>query len=104
MSTWLLDTNIVSLLVRRDQITYGHLRAATWAGDRVILSPVVEFESRRGLARKGATTLTQRFEIIIATLDYCPFDRQVWLRAADLWAQLRQQGTPLQDADILIAA
>jgi predicted nucleic acid-binding protein len=42
--------------------------------------------------------------LIIATLDYCPFDRQVWLRAADLWAELRRRGVPLQDADILIAA
>jgi len=98
------DTNIISRLLRHDHTVHANLQRIVGAGSDVILSPVVEYESRRGFLRKQATAMEARFERLTGQFVYRAFDRSVWVRASAFWAALRTQGMPLPDADILIAA
>jgi len=104
MSVYLPDTNTISALMRPASSLYPRLRGARQTGDQVVLSPVVEYEVRRGLLWKNASSLARRFDLIRQQFEDVEFARETWGRAAELWAYSRQQGMPLPDADILIAA
>lgn len=104
MTVHLLDTNTLSLLLRAHPEVDSRFREARRAGDQLILSPVVEFEIRRGLIRRRATAIEARFTQFTAWLIYRDFDRTGWRRAAELWAFSRDHAMPLPDADLLIAA
>jgi predicted nucleic acid-binding protein len=98
------DTNIVSLLMRGDARLHARLESVRQAGMSVILSPVVEYEVRRGLLWRRAPALQQLFEKLRLDLVPKALDLSAWLKAAELWAYSRSQAFPLPDADILIAA
>jgi tRNA(fMet)-specific endonuclease VapC len=104
LTLYLPDTNVVSLMMRRDAGTNLMARQALDAGGDLILSPLVEYEVRRGLIRKRATVLTERFEELVREFVYLPLGRLAWIRAAELWAYSRDVGAPIPDADTLIAA
>jgi tRNA(fMet)-specific endonuclease VapC len=70
----------------------------------MILSPVVEFEVRRGLSHLKLTNTEKQFDVAMTRFKYSPFVRDTWLRAAELWAHTRRSGRVVSDADILIAA
>ncbi len=100
----LLDTNIIGYLLRGDLPVHYRLAAARADGIRVVLSAPVEYEVRRGLMRRNAHRQLERFEELLVLLEYAPFERSVWLRAAELWVHSRDRGEPIADADLLIAA
>lgn len=58
----------------------------------------------RGLRYRAADRQLQEFNAFARTLQWVDYDRPVWLEAAVLWADRRQQGRPHDDADLLIAA
>ena len=104
MSSFLLDTNTISLMMRGDAGVDAAVRAAEERGDLLILSPLVEFEIRRGLLRRGAIRTTELVEELREDLDYRAFDEETWRFGAELWARAHDDGRPLPDADVLIAA
>jgi tRNA(fMet)-specific endonuclease VapC len=104
VSRYLLDTNVLSGLMRKDPLLTSRLRAAIRAGVEVLLSCVVEYELQRGLIRKRSVGLMQKFDAITADLACAGLDRGAWLRAAELWAFSRDAGAPIEDADLLVAA
>jgi predicted nucleic acid-binding protein len=100
----LLDTNIVSLLMRNEGGVSSRARAARSGGADLLLCPVVDYEIRRGLLKRGAQGALRSFEAIRSGLVYEPFDEATWRQAAELWAASRRLGQPIPDADLLIAA
>ena len=85
----------------------SHLRA----GNRIMVPAIADFEVRRELVRLGKT----KSVVSLNHWNALPSDRYVSLtdsalrRAADLWAQSRNAGTPTADpkeldCDVLIAA
>jgi predicted nucleic acid-binding protein len=101
---WLLDTNIISFLLRSHAEVRSGYTAARGAGDpRFVLSPVVDYEIRRYLLLKGATRNLAQYEALIAHWDKPPFDEAHWAHAATLWAERHRGGHPIEDADLLIA-
>lgn len=102
--TWLLDTNIISFLLRGRPEVQARYHAAKIAGDTgFVLSPVVDYEIRRYLLLKGATRNLTQYEALIATWDKTLFDQTHWQLAANLWAERHRVGRPMEDADLLIA-
>src|SRR5688500_9778154 len=90
--------------MRSDARTATMARAARSGGSELLLCPVVEYEIRRGLLKRGAGSGLRSFEAIRAGLAYQAFDEETWLRGAELWAESRRLGQPITDADLLIAA
>ena len=57
----------------------------------------------------GKTRGLARLDLLKDTLDYLPLTTEVMLKAAELWAQARNQGTPTADpkaldCDVILAA
>lgn len=104
MIVYLPDTITLSHFMRRHPLVQGRFTAAQQAQIPLILSSAVEYEARRGLLRKRVARLDRLFDNLIVDLECRVPTRATWHRAAQLWAFSRDQGFPLPDGDLLIAA
>lgn len=100
---FLLDTNILSDLVRRPQ---GKIAARiACEGERsVFTSIVVASELRFGAEKLGSARLTRQLEMILSALDILPLEEPADRHYAQLRWNLEQRGSPIGPNDLLIAA
>jgi tRNA(fMet)-specific endonuclease VapC len=100
---YLLDTNIVSDLVRRPQGAVAE-RIHEVGEANVCTSIIVAAELRYGAVKKGSPRLTAQLETILAALTVLPLE----VPADDVYGRLRAQlervGQPIGGNDLLIAA
>jgi len=102
---FVLDSNIVSRIVRRDARVILRLAAAIRANAEIYLCPVVYYEVRRGLLDRSAVRQLQEFDRLADALLWVDLERSMWERAAEMWVACRRCGRPHDDdADLLIAA
>ena len=100
---YLLDTNIVSDLVRHPQGRAAqHIREVGEA--QVCTSIIVAAELRYGTTKKGAPRLTAQLEAVLGALDVLPFEAPADTAYGLLRARLEQAGQPIGGNDLLIAA
>ncbi len=102
-TTYLLDTNIVTAVLKKDPHVTGRLRAELAANAHILISAVVYYEIKRGLLRRDAMRQLAAFEEIVSKLGWLDVDRSHWEAAAALWAECQKAGTPANDADLLLA-
>ena len=100
---FLLDTNIVSDLVRRPQ---GRVAAKiTEIGEQqVATSIIVAAELRYGAAKKGSPRLSAQLEAILGALDVMALEPPADVAYGDLCAALEKSGRLIGPNDLLIAA
>lgn len=100
---YLLDTNILSDLVRRPQ---GRIaEQIRKAGERqVCTSIIVAAELRYGAAKKGSQRLTAQLEAVLGALDVLPFEAPADQVYGLIRTRLEQAGQPIGGNDLLIAA
>jgi len=78
-------------------------------GARIIVPEITDYEVRRELIRAGKTRSVKRLDALAQATEYLPITTAAMRRAAELWAQARQQGQPTAgdntiDADMILAA
>jgi tRNA(fMet)-specific endonuclease VapC len=100
---YLLDTNIVSDLVRRPQGAVAE-RIREVGEANVCTSIIVAAELRYGAAKKGSPRLTAQLEAILAALTVLPLEVPADDVYGRLRAQLERAGQPIGGNDLLIAA
>jgi tRNA(fMet)-specific endonuclease VapC len=100
---YLLDTNIVSDLVRSPQGVVA-ARLARTGESRVCTSVVVACELRFGAAKKGSARLSEQLEQVLAVLPVLPLEEDASRRYGDIRQALEKSGTPIGPHDLLIAA
>ncbi len=101
---YVLDTNIVTGILKKDARIVSRLRQALTANANIILSPVVFYEIKRGLLKKDARKQLGFFEQLATRFQWDDLRRLDWDMAADTWATATRAGhTPSSDADLLIA-
>ncbi len=100
---YLLDTNILSDLVRNPQ---GVVAAQiTRAGaDTVCTSIIVAAELRYGAIKSNSATLAERINMILSALEILPLETPADHKYASLRDHLTRQGTPIGPNGLLIAA
>lgn len=100
---YLLDTNIVSDLVRHPN---GQVRDRILAcgEDRVRTSIIVAAELRFGAAKKGSQRLSAQLEIVLAALTILPLTQPADRHYGEIRNSLERAGTPIGANDLLIAA
>ncbi|HEB86600.1 MAG TPA: type II toxin-antitoxin system VapC family toxin [Gammaproteobacteria bacterium] len=100
---YLLDTNILSDLVRHPQ---GMVAARiTKAGeDSTCTSIVAAAELRYGAAKSNSAKLADRVDLILSALEILPLEVPADHQYAALRHHLTRQGTPIGPNDLLIAA
>jgi tRNA(fMet)-specific endonuclease VapC len=100
---YLLDTNIVSDLVRNPQGRAAAKIAEVGEG-AVATSIVVAAELRYGAAKKDSARLAQQLEAILAAIDVLPLETPTDVAYGDIRTALEAAGTPIGGNDLLIAA
>lgn len=100
---YLLDTNIVSDLVRNPHGHVAqHIRRVGEA--QVCTSIIVAAELRYGAAKKGSPRLTAQLAAILDALEVLPLETPADVIYGSLRAGLEQKGKPIGANDLLIAA
>jgi len=100
---YLLDTNIVSDLVRDPHGAVAR-RIARAGEDSVCTSIVVACELRYGAAKKGSPRLTAQLESILQALVVLPLEPEADRHYGEIRAHLERQGRPIGANNLLIAA
>ncbi|MEH1817536.1 MAG: type II toxin-antitoxin system VapC family toxin [Nostoc sp.] len=103
--TYLLDTNIVSYILKRNTTVSSKLRDANRSGEEVFISCITYYEVKRGLLYANATRqlgdfnqFSRKYEVLF--LD----DIEIIERACEIHVDLQRRGLKRQEQDILIAA
>ena len=100
---YLLDTNIVSDLVRHPQGRVAKKIAAV--GEKSICtSIIVTAELQFGAHKRGSVRLTTQLEMILSAIEILPLEEPADHRYAELRTSLEKRGTPIGPNDMLIAA
>jgi len=103
LTRYLLDTNIISDLIRQPQGRAAKRIAEI--GDRQILtSVIVAAELRYGCRRAGSARLSATVEALLLEIETIPFDEAASRAYADLRTTLEAKGQPIGGNDMLIAA
>jgi len=100
---YLLDTNIVSDLVRnpRGRVA-GRIREV---GDsQVLTSAVVAAELRYGATKRGSVRLTAQLEAVLGAIDVLSLEPPADSVYGQLRTRLEAQGQPIGGNDLLIAS
>ena len=103
MIRYLLDTNIVSDLVRNPQGRIAqHVRKVGEA--QVCTSIIVAAELRYGAAKKQSPRLTAQLQAVLGALEMLPLQKPADVTYGELRSRLEKAGRPIGGNDMLIAA
>ena len=100
---YLLDTNVLSALVRDPQGSVAS-RIAAVGESAICTSIVVAAELRFGAEKSGSTKLSDRVDAILSALEVLPLEAPVDRHYATLRRALGRRGKPIGPNDMLIAA
>jgi tRNA(fMet)-specific endonuclease VapC len=100
---FLLDTNIISELIRRPNGAVAQ-RVKKLEQNKVCTSIIVAAELRYGAAKAEASRFAQRIEEALTTIDVLPFASPADSVYAQIRARLQRSGTIIGANDLLIAA
>lgn len=100
---YLLDTNIVSDLVRNPQGRVTQ-RIRDVGEAEVCTSIIVAAELRYGAAKKGSARLSAQLEAVLGALEVLPFETPADIVYGRLRTELERAGRQIGGNDLLIAA
>ncbi len=103
MTRYLLDTNIISDLIKNPGGRVAR-HIARVGEDKVCTSIVVAAELRYGCAKAGSKRIAEAVENILAELDVLPLEVPADADYGRLRARLEQDGKMIGANDLLIAA
>lgn len=100
----LIDTDTLSLLMRRHPQVVAQARIYRQAHARLTISIISRYEILRGLGARDAPTQIAGFNRFCEVSAVLPLTEEAVTRAASIYADLYRRGELIGDADILIAA
>ncbi|MDR3469062.1 MAG: type II toxin-antitoxin system VapC family toxin [Xanthobacteraceae bacterium] len=103
MSRYLLDTNIISDLVRNPQGNAAR-QIAKAGEDNVCTSIIVVAELRYGCAKSGSPRLLKAVEDVLGEIEVLPFESPADSKYGEIRAELETAGGSIGANDLLIAA
>ena len=103
MTLYMLDTNIVSDLLRHPDGSAAK-RIAEVGPDSICVSIITAAELRYGCARKGSAKLLAHVEAILESVQVLAFDVPADAEFGGIRAELEAAGKPIGPNDLLIAA
>lgn len=102
---YLLDSNIVSYILKKNAIVDNKLREVNIQGGMVFISCITYYEIKRGLLYINAVKQLSEFHIFFQKYQTLFLDDlDIIEKSCEIHAKLKAKGTPIQDVDILIAA
>ena len=102
---YVLDTNIVSQILKRHDAIRDKIETLAFEGHKIAISAISYYEIKRGLIAAKAAAKLRKFEKLCTQFGLLLLDdREVFDVASKIWADLKERGQIVNDADILIAA
>jgi tRNA(fMet)-specific endonuclease VapC len=99
----LIDTDILSMFFRGNANVVAQFQAYIAEHSQISLSIVTYYEVLSGLKHRDAQKQLSLFLDFSARNIILPLTLQSVTISADIYAKLRQEGTPVDDIDLLIA-
>ena len=103
MTLYMLDTNIISHLLRNPKGKAAK-QIARVGDDNICTSIIVAAELRYGCAKSGSSRLTEAIEDLLGEINILPFDVPADAEYGGIRAELEAGGKPIGSNDLLIAA
>jgi tRNA(fMet)-specific endonuclease VapC len=103
LTRYMLDTNIISDLIRNPQGKAAR-RIGKVGEDNVCTSIIVAAELRYGCAKSGSQRLLKAVEDLLGEINVLPFDVPADAEYGGIRAELETAGKPVGGNDLLIAA
>ena len=103
MSGYLLDTNILSDLIRHPDGLVAR-RVEQVGQKEIFTSIIVAAELRYGCAKKGSSKLLERVQGLLETIPVLPLDMPTDAQYGLIRAELEAAGQPIGMNDLLIAS
>lgn len=101
---YLLDTNILSDLIRNPTGIVARKIAASDIEQACCTSLIVACELRYGTCKKGSSMLTSRVEQLLHTLPVLALEENIAQEYGEIRTALEHAGQPIGGNDLLIAA
>lgn len=103
MTRYMLDTNIISDLIRNPQGKAAR-RIAKVGEDNICTSIIVAAELRYGCMKSGSKRLIKTVEDLLGEMTVLPFEEPADLQYGDIRTRLETVGRPIGSNDLFIAA
>lgn len=103
MTRYMLDTNIISDLIKNPQGNVAN-RIARVGEDNLCTSIVVAAELRYGCAKRGSKRLAKAVESLLGELTVLPLDVPADAEYGGIRSELEAAGQPIGGNDLLIAS
>ncbi len=102
---YVIDTNILTAILKDDGDVKTKADEVLFSGDNICINCVTYYEIKKGLLFKDAKRQMQIFEHLCTQYDLILFDELfIFDKAAEIYAELRKNGTTIEDTDIFIAS
>jgi len=100
----LLDTDILSELFKGHNLVKSRASEYIREHGRLTISQITKYEILKGLKAKKAQRQIESFSKFCAMNNIITITDNVIVKAADIYASLKEKGSLISDADILVAA
>ena len=104
MSVYVLDTNIISFYLKGNEVVANNIIHALANGDNILVAPIAYYEIKRGLIAVGSLKRLKVFDNFCELFGIGQLSNSILDVAAGIYAEQRQIGRMMEDADIFIAA
>ncbi|MEA5582129.1 type II toxin-antitoxin system VapC family toxin [Nodularia harveyana UHCC-0300] len=102
---YLLDTNIVTAIIKQNDKVITKLKTLNRQNQGIFISAITYYEIQRGLLAVKAIKKLAAFENLLPQFTVLLLDDMaIFQKAAEIHADLKIRGLPIQEADIFIAA
>ncbi|RCJ26012.1 twitching motility protein PilT [Nostoc minutum NIES-26] len=103
--TYLLDSNIVSYILKKITTVNNKLREVSFRGEEIFISCITYYEVKRGLLAINATRQLADFKQFCMDYEILFLDDiEIIEKACEIHVDLQRRGLTIQEQDILIAA
>ncbi len=103
--TYVLDTNIITVILKDNKKIKQKAQMMMLEGKKIFINGISYYEIKRGLLAINADAKLRKFESLCREFGLVLLDSlDIFDIASEIYADLRQRGNLIKDADILIAS
>lgn len=100
--TYFLDANIISYVIKQVPSVIFRLKTILSSGNEIKIPIIAYYEVKRGLLAINSQKRLAIFEKQIKLFDIVQMVLQTFEIASNIYAQLKKNGTSIEDADLFI--
>ena len=99
---YFLDTNIISYILNGNEKVKNRIEEILLNNDIIAIPVFSYYEIKRGLLSVGASAKVERFNNFVRICELVDINISTFDIAAQIYAQLKQKGNLIEDADLFI--